>query len=263
MTDHDDTRSRPALTALSARPGAGLRLYCLPPAGAGASFYAPWVPHLPPDIELYGIQLPGRGVLTGQPLLTHPGEVFHALADVIHATDDTRPFAVFGHSTGALLAYETTRRLRRARCRLPALLAVSALPAPHRGVWHRQVVQGLAGEQTAFLDLLGPLPSRALANARHTGLLARAAVPLLADVLVSLQYRYLEEPPLDVPLAAYGGREDPLAAPEHLVWDDLTTRPLPVRLFPGGHTYALEQAPALTARLCADLRDAIRGQEPA
>ncbi|MCA6091906.1 thioesterase [Streptomyces sp. SCA3-4] len=254
MTPDDTAYARPSLTALAPRPDAGLRLYCLPPAGADASFYRPWVPHLPPDIELYGVQLPGRGAPAGPPFLTHPRELFHALADLIHSACDRRPFAVFGHSTGALLAYETTRHLRRAQRQLPVLLAVSAHPAPHLGVWHRQVIQGLAGKGALPVDLLGELPDRALGSPSCLPLLVRAAAPLIADVLVCLQHQHAHEAPLEIPLAVYGGEDDPLATREHLAWDALTTHPLPVRLFPGRHTYLLEQGPALTQQLCRDLR---------
>lgn len=121
--------------ALTRRPRAAARLLCLPPAGCGASYYLPWTEHLPQTVDLYAVQLPGRGALPDQPSLTDPHHTATVLADLVHESDDHRPFALFGHSLGALLAYETTRALHRTRHRAPALLAVSALPAPHLDTW--------------------------------------------------------------------------------------------------------------------------------
>lgn len=245
-----------ALTPLAHRPQAALRLLCLPPAGLGPEFYRPWAPLLPPTVELCAIQLPGRGHLADQPSLTDPRQLAAALADLIHAQDDGRPFALFGHSVGALLAYAATCRLRRTQRRLPVLLAVSAMLAPHARDAGYALGLRLTTGGGGLTDLVGPIPETVLHDPRQ---LAAAYIPLLADVLLALQYRHRDEPPLDVELALYGGESDPIIPRDELAaWNDLVATPTVVRTFPGGHMYPVDQAAALVDQLGKDLRAAVR-----
>lgn len=245
-----------ALAVLAHRPQAALRLYCLPPAGLGPEFYLPWPPLLPPTVELCAVQLPGRGHLADQPSLTDPRQLAAALADLIHTQDDARPFALFGHSIGALLAFATTCRLRRTQRRLPVLLALSAMSAPHAGDFGYALGLRLAAGGGGLADLIGPIPETVLRDPRQ---LAAAYVPLLADVLLLLHYRHHHEAPLEVDLALYGGESDPVHSSDQLTaWNDLVTTPTVPRIFPGGHMYPINQAAALIDQLGKDLHAATR-----
>ncbi|GAA1300436.1 thioesterase II family protein [Saccharothrix xinjiangensis] len=243
----------PSLTVLTHRPRARWRLYCLPPGGLGPEFYLPWCPLVPTTTELCAVHLPGRGLLADQPCTTDPKALTAALTDLIDGQDDPRPFALFGHSAGALPAFTTTRRLRRTGGRPPALLALSALPAPHSGPYTQTLGALLLSGHTAANQALG-LPTGAATDPAR---LATAYVPLLGDLLLLLQHRHQDEAPLDCDLALYGGQDDPVADLDQLTaWNDLTTTPVTPRLFPGGHTYPVDQAEALVAQLHHDLRAA-------
>ncbi|MCD9145438.1 thioesterase II family protein [Streptomyces albireticuli] len=249
---------QPSLTALNHRPDAPVRLVCLPPAGLGPSFYLPWAPLLN-DVDLYAVQLPGRETYSAQPSLTDPRQVTTALAEQIAGSGDSRPFALFGHSIGALLAYETARRMRRTHQRQPVLLALSALPAPHVKTLSDELAPRLLDGQSALADLLGTIGDLPPHIAQDLGLLTRVCTPLIADMLLSLHYKHQDEPPLDVPFAIYGGQSDPVATAEDLhAWNDLTTQPVTPQLFPGSHMYTADQTHALTHRLSRDLRVATR-----
>src|SRR5918912_669489 len=104
------TRSR-WVQVSSPRPDARLRLICLPPAGGGASRYRDWAALLPEDIEVVPVQLPGReGRFTEDPFTSMEqltGPLLDGLASYL-----TRPFALFGHSMGAFIAFELARRVR-------------------------------------------------------------------------------------------------------------------------------------------------------
>ncbi|GAA2987913.1 MULTISPECIES: thioesterase II family protein [Streptomyces] len=245
-------RAGPRRVVLDRRPDATTRLYCVPPAGMGPECYHRWARLLPAWIEPCTVSLPGRGARAGEVSLTDPEEVSALLAAVFDDPADARPFAVFGHSAGALLAYEAVRRLRRTQGRLPGLLAVSSLPAPHRGAYLLNLVPRLAAGLDGLRELLGPLPRRVIEDPR---LMASVCTPLLADCLLLLHHRHREEPPLDVPFALYGGDRDPVVDPEELTaWNDLVTVPGPLRLMPGDHGY-----PRLSARaLITDLTETLR-----
>ncbi|WP_240509173.1 thioesterase II family protein [Streptomyces agglomeratus] len=256
MTPHRPHAGQPSLASLTDRPAAALRLLCLPPAGCGPSFYRPWAEHLPESVDLWAVRLPGRGALADHASLTDPHHTTTAIADLIHQNDDDRPFALFGHSLGSLLAYETTRTLVRARHRTPVLLALSALPAPHLDTFVTALSAVLLDGRQGAARLLGPIPDELL---NEPQILAAAYTPILADLLLALQYRHQPEPLLDLPVAVYGGQDDPIAPMERLrTWGDLTTQPVSPQLFPGAHSYPDQQIRALTDRLCKDLHAAAR-----
>ncbi|MGW2598849.1 alpha/beta fold hydrolase [Streptomyces klenkii] len=126
----------PEIITVTQRPGAEARLICLPPAGTGPEFYAPWPALLPDTIECSAIQLPGRGARADEPSHTAPHHLASLLAEAVDSQDDSRPFALFGHSLGALLAFETARCLRRTRRRRPLLVGLSSFsPLPSTSIW--------------------------------------------------------------------------------------------------------------------------------
>src|SRR5262249_34529677 len=117
----------PWLVCRRRRPAARLRLYCFPHTAGSPGEYVRWGDQLP-EIEGWGIQPPGRGArITEEPLTSV--EAF--TAGLLGETGFAPPFVFFGHSLGALTAFETARALRAAGAPLPGRLILSAFPAPH------------------------------------------------------------------------------------------------------------------------------------
>src|SRR5262245_12023957 len=112
------------------RPHARLRLFCIPYAGAGVVAYHSWPNYVPPDVEVCAIQLPGRdGRLREKPFVD-----LLALVDVLAKGLSpwlATPYALFGHSMGALIAYGLVRHLRQQSATPPVRLFVSGRRAPH------------------------------------------------------------------------------------------------------------------------------------
>ena len=104
-------------------------MFCLPYAGGGASVYNLWSNSIPDTIELHAIQLPGRESRYNEPKFTDIHQTAKALADSIEPYLD-RPYALFGYSMGALIAFELMRELRRQEAPLPIQLFVAAMRAP-------------------------------------------------------------------------------------------------------------------------------------
>lgn len=259
MTDsgglHPADSGHPAVSVPCPRHRPALRLYGFPPAGAGADLYLSWPGRLPASVELAVIHLPGRGALTDRPSWTDPAQLSAALADLVASRPG--PAAFFGHSSGALLAYETARRLQRSRRPTPLLLALSALPAPHTGAYRRGLVELATAEWGDRAKLLGEDIAPAVHTAGYEEA-ARVHTPLLADLLLLLHYRYRAEPPLDIPLALYGGSDDLLVPSSQLThWNDLFTTPTVPCLFPGTHSYPATHSEQLLARLSKDLNTAL------
>ncbi|MBJ6998655.1 thioesterase [Streptomyces sp. CRPSP2-6A1] len=243
------------------RPDTGdehvLRLYCMPPAGMSASFFHAFTSHLPDAVSVHGLQLPGRGRATGTPVHTDPRHLGQLLADRIRHDDSGHPYAVFGHSVGALIAYETVTCLVRQGHRPPTLLALSAMAAPHHPDFAAKAPNVLLGGRKGLEELFGRLPDHA---GHGPDALISAWIPMLADLLLALQFRPHQGPPLDTQFALYGGEEDPVISPEALAgWNDISSQPATPRFFPGDHTYLLDNVEAISSRLTTDIVTSLRG----
>jgi surfactin synthase thioesterase subunit/glycosyltransferase involved in cell wall biosynthesis len=214
-------------------PNAGVpdlpRLFCFPHAGGGAR----------QPVALAGwaavpVRLPGRESRLAEAPFERMGPLVAALADNIDSYLD-RPFAFFGHSMGAAIAFELARELRRRSRPLPAMLIASGARAPR---FRRHHLPPPAPSREAFVEELRRLqgiPAEMLDDPA----LMRAILPVLeADAALYRNYVYAEDLPLPMPVRAYGGANDPNVGRDHLEgWAEQTTASFAVRIFPGGHFY--------------------------
>lgn len=238
-------------------PGAGnvvsgqLRLFVFPPAGAGASFPVRWKNHLPDEIALCPVCPPGRENRSAEPPLHRMEEIVEDLVCAIEPCLDA-PMAFFGHSLGALVAFELARALRRRKLRLPDCLIVSAARAPQ---FRRGYVPPPPSPEQLLAELrrLQGVPEEVLDDPQ---LIAAMLPALRADVSVSRDYVYRDEPPLECPIVAYGGENDPNVSREHLeAWREQTLSDFRLRLFEGGHFYLRRCEADFLAALTADLHE--------
>ncbi|TWV55558.1 thioesterase [Streptomyces misionensis] len=255
----DTALDQPDFVAL--RPATGdehlLRLYCMPPAGMSAPYFQAFIPYLPATVSVHALQLPGRGRATGTPVHTDPHRLGQLLAERIRQGDNGHPYAVFGHSVGSLIAYETVKCVMRQGHRPPTLLALSAMAAPHHPDFTAKAPDVLLGGREGIEKLFGRLPDHAGHDPRA---LINTWIPMLADLLLALQFPPHQGPPLDTQLALYGGADDPVISPEALAgWNDISGQPATPRLFPGTHTYPLDNVEALSSRLTTDIVTSLRG----
>jgi medium-chain acyl-[acyl-carrier-protein] hydrolase len=220
-----------------------LRLYCLPHAGGGAAVYAAWANLLPPDVELCRIQLPGRENRLREAPFDALLPLVEVVAQVLRPQLDL-PFALFGHSMGALIAFELARQLRRDNGVTPAQLFVSGRWAPHWPSPDPALAQLPDAEFMAALRARYNNIPDVVANDPE---LLAIYVPLLrADVTLLDTYVYTSERALDCPIVALGGVDDarvPRASLE--AWREHSTQPVVVQQFPGGHFYLQSERSAL------------------
>jgi len=227
-----------------------MRLFCFPHAGVGASVYRPWPADFGPTVEVFGIQPPGREGRFTEPPFTRLGPLLDALFPAILPFLD-RPFAFFGHSLGTLVSFELCRRLREAGHPLPLHLFVSGRRAaqwPLREECFHTLPDAALIEE---LRRYNGTPPEALAHAE----LMELMLPVLrADFAVHETYAYVDAPPLDLPISAFGGVSDETVPEERLAaWRHQTTRTFRCRMLPGDHFFVNGSRQAITRAIAADL----------
>ncbi len=216
---------------------AAILMFCLHHAGGGALTYARWQAYLPIEVSVQPIRLPGR-----ENRITEAAEFsIDELAEAI-ATRVDRPYLLYGHSMGGVLATCLAQRL-------PPALAVcvgASAPPMHGRDWLNRWCAAADADLLTELVALGAVPDLAL---RSHVLAERILRPLRADLtwLAGQQAT-----PVRLPLLAIAGRADPLAGPDVMRhWRDAAFDEFRMDIVEGGHLFHLERPPApLTATLC-------------
>lgn len=234
---------------------AALCLFCFPYSGAAASAYYGWASVLPASIELHSIQLPGRANRLSEPLLTEIEPVADEITDALTPLLD-RPFAFFGHSLGAAIAFEVARLLRRRSMPEPEALIVSGHGAPQLPDDSPQMHELPDPELVGRLRELNGMAPEILDNAE----LMQLILPILrADLTMSETYVYHEEEPLSCQILAYGGLQDRYVNRDDLeAWREQTTADFRLRMFPGDHFYLNSSKSLLLGALARDVDQIIR-----
>jgi surfactin synthase thioesterase subunit len=218
-------------------PAALLRLVCFSHAGGGPAAFRGWAEALAPDVELWAVTLPGRASRAHEPCARGWQPLVDTLASVIYEKV-AEPLALFGHSLGALLAFEVAREFNRNGSLELAQLVISACAAPHipRAVKppddDQELLEQIQRLYDGIPDALGAEPE----------LLAAILPVLRADVELACNYRFTPAPPLRCAITAIGGESDPTVQPEALsAWAAHTCAACEVHRLSGGHFYMQRQ----------------------
>lgn len=239
------------LVRMKPRPEARLRVFCVPYAGVGPSAYRRWSDAMPRDIEVGAVHLPGREGRLREPAFTRIEPLVDAVAAGLRPYLD-RPYALFGHSMGALVAFELARRFREEGWGEPTRLFVSGRRAAHLPPRHPAIAHLPDSE---FIEEIrrryNGIPDEVL---RHSDLLALLLPGLRADLTLIEAHDHRPGHPLECPISAYGGVADAEATQAELVgWREHTRGALSVRMFPGGHFFVQSAHEELVRSVKAEL----------
>ncbi len=242
------------------RPDASGRIVCFGPAGGAASFFRGWSRHAPADVEVWALAYPGRERRIDEPPLERMEDLADAITGVLAPRID-RPTVLFGHSMGASVAYEVTRRLEARDGPAPAGLVVSA----RRGPCHQRAcpddTAGLTdAEILGRLRALGGTAAEVLDDPAMHELIVP---PCRTDFELLGHYRPQPAPPIGTPLAVVHGDRDPaVPAAEVRSWTQASRHAAGTHVFPGEHFFCVHHEAALVAYVAALLRGE-PGAEPA
>lgn len=220
------------------------RLICFPHAGGLGTFYSTWASPMADDVDLLAATYSGHG--------DSIADIATACAEEIAALP-RRPTTLFGHSLGALVAFETARAAARRGLSVP--LIVSGARPPHSS---RATIAGSDDDAAllAALRRLGGTPKEILDDPA----LAQAWLPaVIADLRLLTDYHYVDDRGLSVPITALIGRADPEAPLEEVRgWRRCTRGPFDLLTYPGGHFYLVDQR----SQVLTELRRRLRPEHP-
>jgi medium-chain acyl-[acyl-carrier-protein] hydrolase len=242
----ETVKPNPYLTHRVPRAQARLRLFCFPYAGGNAAVFARWPRMFPDWVEICSLQYPGRGNRMREAPFTSLGPLALDISTAIEPLLDL-PFAFFGHSMGALIAFELARELRKKQKGFPVHLFASASRAPQFRIRDRIVYNLPESEFIEELRRLNGTPAEVLENKE----LMELMLPLLrADFSVAQTYECHEQPPLSCPISAFGGEDDSsVSVPELEGWREQTAKAFSLQMFAGDHFYLQASDRVLTEAL--------------
>jgi surfactin synthase thioesterase subunit len=231
---------------------AGMRLVLFPYAGAGVAAFRPWLRLMPPGVSAQVVQLPGREERLGEPVVTDVDTAVARITAELAGTPDRRPYALFGHSTGALLAYRTALALERETGYAPTVLGASGWAPEGFAVPCAELAELPAERLLTRVRELGWAPP-GLPDAALRTLVLPA---LRADLALCAGYRD-DGAAVSCPVVGYAGAVDHLLPIRSMAsWVGRTPRYLGTRTFPGGHLFPREHP----VRIVTDLITLLRRQ---
>lgn len=232
------------------RPDARVRLFCFPYAGAGPSIYHSWAKLAPASMELCAVQPPGReGRFRDPPFRSMEPLLQHLELELLPYLD--RPFAFFGHSMGALVAFELARRLALRGLPIPCHVFVSASRAPHLADTAK--TYNLPDQRLIEILRRGQgTPAELLVNSET---LLFFLPCLRADLEVIETHIHVKGEPLACPISAFGGLHDPRVLPYHLAaWERYSRGRFKLVMRPGGHFFLQRERNAIMAAVQRELQ---------
>jgi surfactin synthase thioesterase subunit len=235
------------------QPEAAIRLFCFPQAGGAAAAYRDWPAGLPESVEVLAIQAPGRGWRLKEPAYADLSNLVEAACDAMRP-QLTCPYALFGHSMGAVVAFEVASRLTREGSE-PAALFVAAWQSPGLPNSHPSFEHLSDSEFVEAIDQrFGGIPD-VIRNSPE--MLALLLPTLRTDVTALANYRYRPEGILSTPVYALGGTEDPTVTEHELsAWREVTRGPFLSRMFRGDHFF-IDSSRSEVLALVASALDAL------
>ena len=231
-------------------PRAYLRLFCFHHAGGSTTLFHHWRDRLPPHIELWVARLPGRGDRAGEPPFKRMVPLVQQMTEALEPFL-TQPFALFGHSMGASIAFETARLVRRRHGVQPMRLLVSSCQAPQR-LHFALPTYDLPDAQ--FIERLRGLNGTPQPLFDDPRLLLMMLPMIRADVELLQTYEYLADAPLDCPITVFGGLRDEVVKLAGLMaWRQQTTAQSILHLLPGDHFFLNSHQQLFLELLTAEL----------
>ncbi|PWT88387.1 MAG: putative thioesterase [Acidobacteria bacterium] len=245
----------PWLANVQRRQTPSLRLFCLPYAGGSTVVFHKWHKYVSSDVEIYPVQLPGHGMRLREVAFTSMDALVESTLNGLLPFFFDCPFALFGHSMGALLAFELGRLLRARHNLEPEKLIVSGRRAPQLADNESPVYKLPENEFILQLHRLNGTPHEILSNREMLELV----LPILrADFEVVQTYTYRAGEKLSCPIKAFGGlREETVSESDLMLWADHTIGAFSLSMIRGDHFFIHQSQQEFMAVVANDLSETV------
>ncbi len=214
------------------------KLFCIPYAGGSKLSFRSFCEHPQTEIEIIPLELPGRASRIREPLSTDldflTTDLFRQIEPHING-----PYAIYGHSMGALMAFLVTKHIAKLPINQPLHLIVTGCAAPSvKNIDLSKLLGHLSPSNflQALLDL-GGIPNQILSE---KSLLDYFLEISRADIVASDSYVHHESEPLDIPLTAMVGKEELVTYEETADWQKETIELIEVLELPGNHFFPFD-----------------------
>ena len=224
-----------------AAPSQQISLFCLPFSGGTVYSYQKFKPHFPKSVVMIPVELPGHGKRIREPLLTD----IHAMIENLYAQIRPKlqtPYALYGHSLGALLSYLLICKFAREQAPLPFHLFVSGHQGP--SIPEKDKNLHLLPRQEFILRLqqYGGIPQEV---AEHNELMDLFVPMMKADFQAISEYQYTPAPKLNLPITVMFGSKDEISREEALAWQEVAAQKIQLQEFSGRHFFIFEHPQAI------------------
>lgn len=229
----------------------GLLTFCFHHAGGSAATYRSWV-GVNTKINAVPVELPGKATRSDELWIESFDQLTDRLAEEVANFLKDKPFALYGHSMGAAVAYQTAVNLEKNFQLVPEALVIAARQAPGEvveGEYHSSM--GLPALRKE-LETIGGTPPEILAN---DDIMELILAGIHRDYLLHEDF-HLTDAVLDCPILAFAGDHDPSATPDMLAqWSSFTSGKFLLSIQPGGHFFPLDSGKEFLETLAAKLAE--------
>lgn len=226
-------------------------LFCFPFSGGTATAFKPWLAHNSEVLEVVPVKLPGRETRFKEPAFFDLVDMASAFVDAL-APHTNRRYALYGHSMGAIIIFEVVRQIRQRGLPMPVHLFPAAYRSPERPSTKKHIHHF---DDDAFLEELRTYEGTPESFFDNPELIEFLLPMLKADFSIHETWVYKTQPPLDLPITAFYGKEDPIApAAEMAPWQAHTSQGFELVQMPGSHFFLNHGRPLVIRKILAKLR---------
>lgn len=223
-------------------------IFCFPPAGGSARQYESLAYVVPRHLGLVAVEPPGHGTRAHEPPVDNLTELAHAISDDLFSLLD-RPFAIVGHSMGALVGLEVGHAIALILDRRPEALIAAACRPPALVYGN-----GISHSEERLVEMVrshGGTPPAVLDDTDYASMLLST---LRADVALTANHTTDRTEPLGCRVRAYLGLDDPsVSSREASGWRAESNGDFDVRMFPGGHFFLTDSPDLVVGALLRDI----------